>query len=91
MRKLSKTMLVGAMLLTGGIALAQEPPQNIGMRHGNLRAAQQLVREAYDYVTNAQAANEYDLGGHAARAKQLLRDASQELKLAAETANSNEH
>jgi hypothetical protein len=34
-----------------------------------------------------QVANEYDLGGHAAKAEQLLKDAQSEMKQAAETAN----
>jgi hypothetical protein len=46
-----------------------------------------LSRQAYDSVTSAQMANDYSLGGHAARAKELLREANQEMKLAALSAN----
>jgi hypothetical protein len=90
MKTFGKSLMVVAMLAAGGAALAQEPAQNIGMRHGNLRAAQDMVRQAFDDVTNAQIDNGYDLGGHAGRAKELLREASDELKMAAQTANSNE-
>jgi hypothetical protein len=90
MKTFGKSMMVAATLVAGGAAMAQEPAQNIGMRHGNLRQAQQLVRDAFDYITNAQIDNRYDLGGHAGRAKELLREASDELKMAAQTANSNE-
>ena len=90
MKTFAKSMILSAALVAAGVAVAQEPTQNIGGRHGNLRAAQQLVREAYDYVSNAQAANEFDLGGHAGRAKEFLRQANDELKMAAETANDHE-
>ncbi len=44
-------------------------------------------RVPYDKPTAAQQANEFDMGGHAARAKDLLRQASEEMKLAALAAN----
>lgn len=67
---------------------AQQPAQDISPeRHGNLAAAQDLVRQAFDRISAAQQANEFDLGGHAGKAKELLRQANEELKLAAETAN----
>jgi hypothetical protein len=56
-------------------------------RHGNLAAAQELLRGAYDRLGDAQQANNSELGGHAARAKELLRQADDEIKLAAITAN----
>lgn len=56
-------------------------------RHGNLAAAQRYVRDAYDRIGDAQRANDGDLGGHAARARDILRQVNVELKLAAEAAN----
>jgi hypothetical protein len=56
-------------------------------RHGNIARAQELSRQAYDAMTAAQKANEFDMGGHAAQAKELLREASEEMKLAAMAAN----
>jgi hypothetical protein len=81
------TIAFAAMLLTAATAAAQEPVENIGDRHGNLRSAQELIRQAYDRLGEAQQANNSDLGGHAAKAKELLRQASEEIRLAADTAN----
>ena len=75
---------VGATLLVAAIAYAQEPVKNIDpRRHGNLAAAQNLSRQAFDKLTAAQQANEFDMDGHAAKAKQFLRQANEEIKLAA--------
>ena len=65
----------------GGALVAQGP------RHPNLRAAQDLINQAFDRITAAQQANEWDMGGHAARAKDLLEQAKREIRLATETAN----
>lgn len=81
-------MLAAAAVVVATVACAQVPVQNIDPeRHGNLAAAQRLVRQAFDRLSDAQVANDYRLGGHAARAKELLREANEEIKLAAETAN----
>jgi hypothetical protein len=67
-------------------AQGNEPVENIDWsHHPNLAAAQDLSRQAFDKMTAAQQANEYDLGGHAGHAKDLLRQASWE------TIVSNEH
>jgi hypothetical protein len=77
------------LALAGGFALAR-PAENVSpRRHPNIAAAQQLVGEAFNKIVAAQQANEFDLGGHAAKAKGLLDEANGELKLAAETANAN--
>ena len=82
-------VVLGSALVVGGIALAQ-PKQNISKaRHPNLAAAQRFCDQAYEKAVAAQQANEYDLGGHAAKAKSLLEEASRELKLAAEQSNKN--
>jgi hypothetical protein len=83
-------LLLGAALFCGGIAIAQKPAQNINPnRHPNLAAAQKAIDHAYERILAAQQANEFDLGGHAAKAKDLIEQADQQLKLAAETANQN--
>jgi hypothetical protein len=46
-----------------------------------------LVSQAFERINEAQKANEFDLAGHAQRAKGLLDQADNELKLAAEAAN----
>jgi hypothetical protein len=74
-------------LVLGGLAFAN-PAVNIdARRHPNLAAAQQLSAQAFDRLTSAQQANEWDLSGHAARAKQLLVQANDEMKAAALAGN----
>ncbi len=93
LKKFLVPAIVGAASALTVIACAQpgpggEPVQNIDpARHGNLAAAQRLAREAFDRITAAQQANEYDLGGHAGRAKEFLRQANDELRQAAITIN----
>ncbi len=62
-----------------------------GARHANLMAAQDLINRAYDRLTAAQQANEWDMGGHAARAKDLLDQAKHEIREATEAANHHGH
>ena len=71
-----------------GVGLAQAPVVNIGTRHGNLRNAQEHLVQAYQYINKAQAANDDQLGGHAQKAKDLLVQADQELRMAANVSNS---
>jgi hypothetical protein len=79
--------ILSAGLVAGGYMLAQ-PAQNISSaRHPNLAAAQRLTAQAYDKIIAAQQANEWDMQGHAAKAKELLDQANNELKQAAEAAN----
>ena len=76
-----------ALLCT--VMLAQEPVQNVSSKlHPNLAKAQQLAAEANRYITTAQKDNRYDMHGHASKARQLLVQVNEELKLAAEDANS---
>jgi hypothetical protein len=80
------TIAIGVLI--AGTAFAQRPAQNVGAkRHPNLNAAQRMVEQAFNKITAAQDANEFDMSGHAAKAKQLLDQANAELKLAAEAAN----
>lgn len=81
---------IAALLLVGGLAVAQKPERDIsGGRHPNLAAAQRLCAQAFERVSAAQQANEWDMEGHAAKAKQMLEQVNHELKLAAEAANRN--
>ncbi|HXB74721.1 MAG TPA: hypothetical protein VNY05_41185 [Candidatus Acidoferrales bacterium] len=80
--------VLGASLLIGGLALAQRPKENVsGARHPNLAAAQRLSQQAYEKIIAAQEANEWDMKGHAQKAKNLLDEVNNELKQAAEAAN----
>ena len=81
-------VVFGSLLVIGGAVVAQEPKRNIsGARHPNLAAAQRLSQQAYDKIVAAQQANEFDMRGHAQKAKELLDEVNKELKLAAEMAN----
>ena len=84
---LAKILVVGFLVIgivsTGMVVYAVD----VGPRHGNLRAAQKLIERAINKVSDAQAANEFDMEGHAARAKDLLNHAYDEIKLAAMAAN----
>jgi hypothetical protein len=81
-------LFAASLALAAATTFAQEPAQNIDpARHGNLAGAQMMVREAYDKISDAQQANDFHLGGHAARAKELMREANDEIKMAAIVAN----
>jgi hypothetical protein len=75
-------------IFTSVMTVAQEPVQNIDKdKHPNLATAQKLIAEANSYIVTAQKDNKYDMKGNASKARQLLVEASAELKQAAETAN----
>ncbi len=90
-----RNVLIGAVLVltmavTGFVFAQKKPAQNVSpKRHPNIAAAQRLTAQAYEKITAAQQANEWDLAGHAAKAKELLDQANQELKKAAEVSNIN--
>jgi hypothetical protein len=89
-RKLALGGVLSLALVCGGLAVAQMPKDNVsGHKHPNLAAAQHLSREAWEKITAAQQANEWDMDGHAAKAKELLDQVNKELKEAAEAANHN--
>ena len=78
----------GVLLFVGGVSFGQRPVENISPeRHPNLAAAQKLILEAYQKISTAQQDNHWDMRGHAQKAKDLLDQANNELKLAAEEAN----
>lgn len=89
MKHTTLTVMVAALALITATAFAAEPVHNVGKRHPNLAAAQRLTDQAFQKITAAQQANEWDMDGHAAKAKDLLDQANRELKQAAEAANHN--
>lgn len=91
MRKLRvPSVVLGFALLAGAVAVAQKPARNVAPgRHPNLAAAQRFSQQAYEKVVAAQQANEWDMNGHAQKAKNLLDEVNRELKMAAEAANRN--
>ena len=89
--KIRNLYLSGALLLglvASGVTIAQNVDPG---RHPNLAKAQDLIDRAIDRVSDAQQANEYDMGGHAAKAKELLLRAREEIKIAAMEANHHRH
>ncbi len=86
--KIRNLILSGALVLglvAGGVTLAQNPA-----RRPNLAAAQDLIDRAVGRLDAAQQANEFDMDGHAAKAKEFLRQAREEIKMAARAANHHE-
>ena len=88
-KALFATAAATAVLTLGATLIAQNPGVDVGRRHPNLNAAQRLIEQAINRVSTAQGANEFDMDGHAIKAKQLLDQADAEIKLAAEAANHN--
>jgi hypothetical protein len=81
------TALYGALACVE-VAVAQAPVVNIDPhRHGNLAAAQKFIVQAYQKLNEAQRDNQGQLGGHAQRAKDLLTQADEEIRLAANVSN----
>ncbi len=84
MKRIAATAILSALLVSSAYA-AHAP------RHPNLARAHREVQAAFKSITAAQRANEFDLQGHAAKAKELLEQAQNELKQAVEAANDNKH
>ena len=87
-RKIAIGAVAATAFFVGGFTLAQNVN---GHRHPNLAAAQRLIDQAIGRIDAAQQANEFDMGGHAARAKDLLAHANEEIKAAAMEANEHHH
>jgi hypothetical protein len=88
MKQLILAGLITAFVATAGIVYAQKPtPNTSAARHPNLHQAQVDLERAFNKIVDAQKANEFDLGGHAQKAKDLVDQANKELKQAAEAAN----
>jgi hypothetical protein len=87
-RKMQLLTSICSVVLFCVVTIAQEPVVNIDPhRHPNLAEAQRLMVKANEAIAVAQKDNRYDMHGHATRARQLLAQASEELKAAAEEAN----
>jgi hypothetical protein len=82
------TLLASTTITT--LAVAQVPVATIDpQNHGNLAAAQQSIIQAFNSISAAQSANDDKLGGHAGNAKNLLRQANDEIIAAANVADGN--
>lgn len=93
MKLVSRISTLVALLAVSTLSaalLAQEPPVNISpQRHPALASAQSEIRAAWFKVDAAQKANDWDMQGHAAHARQLLFEAGEQLRQAATAANKN--
>jgi hypothetical protein len=79
---------LASLVLACALAVAQPPRRNVSAaRHPNLAAAQRFSQQAWEKIVAAQEANEFDMAGHAQKAKELLDQVNRELKEAAEAAN----
>ena len=81
-KKMLTLVALGAATVVAGTAYAGPEAG-----HPNIIAARENAQAAIEKMKAAQSANEYDMGGHAAKAEKLLREAEQEMKMAAEAAN----
>jgi hypothetical protein len=86
-RRYFPLQVLGLAQLTAAFAPAQPKQTVSGAKHPNLAAAQNLCQQAYNKCVAAQQANEFDMQGHAQKAKDLLNQANTELKAAAQAAN----
>ena len=81
-KKTMTLVALGAALAAAGTAMAGPEAG-----HPNIVAARENAQAAIEKMKAAQAANEYDMGGHAAKAEKLLHEAEEQMRLAAEAAN----
>jgi hypothetical protein len=84
MKKLILAVALGAVV--GACITAIAAP-----KHENIVDAHDAIVQALGKIDDAQKANEFDLGGHAAKAKDLLNQAEPELKQAADIATAAEN
>lgn len=88
MKKTSFVLFIAFLLILSAALSYASPSRNVSSkRHPNIAAAQKLVRQAFEKIKIAQDKNEFDRDGHAQKAKELLDQANNELKQAAEAAN----
>jgi hypothetical protein len=89
MKKNALMLTIGSLILAScALYAVKQPARNVSpVKHPNIAAAQRLCQQAFEKIVAAQRANEWDMNGHAQKAKELLVQVNDELKLAAEAAN----
>ena len=83
MRRTIAVVAIGMMLGAGAWAAGAFA------KHPNLAAAHKHLLQAEEKITAAQKANEFDMEGHAAKAKELISQAQAELEEAGKAATTN--
>ncbi len=87
-KRFGLVVFVSGAMLSSVVLAEPPPPDNVsGKRHPNLAHAQKAIDKAFSDLSAAQQANEFDMNGHAAKAKELLEQADTEIKQAAGAAN----
>src|SRR5262245_43405491 len=72
MRTLAVAFMSAMFLLGAGSSAFAKNDKVSAKKHINLANAQKAMEQAVKWMTKAQEANEYELGGHGAKAKELL-------------------
>lgn len=85
--KLTHAIFAAAAITASCAALAATNPE---AEHPNIIAASHDVQSALEKMKAAQTANEYDMGGHAAKAEELLHKAQHQMEMAAGAANKHD-
>ena len=85
----AKTVLLAAALATtAAVSVSSFAGPEAG--HPNIIAAREDAEHAIAKLKQAQKANEYDMGGHAKKAEELLQQAIDEMRLAAKADNKHD-
>lgn len=82
MKKVLFAAMAAGAVMAAGVAVAGPKAG-----HPNLQAASKHLRDASEKISAAQAANEFDMEGHAAKAKELIAQAQAELNQAGAAAS----
>ncbi|MGE5625528.1 MAG: hypothetical protein ACM3ZT_08280 [Bacillota bacterium] len=80
MKKIILAVVCGALLGAAAVSFAK-------VEHPNLRAAIEDIHHAQKSLEMAEKQNEFDLGGHAKKAQELLKQADSEIMQAVQVAN----
>lgn len=81
--KMNTRMMFVGLLLVSGLAFAEKVEDK-----KDLRKARENIQQAIREMEKAQAANEFEMGGHGSKAKQLLAEADREIQQAIEAVRS---
>ena len=88
LRQVLSTAALSAAVIATTFGISQAGAQDVDPHlHPNLAKAQHSIDQALEFMDYAQKANDFDMKGHAAKAKQLLEEADREIKMAGMTAN----
>ncbi|MBV8062517.1 MAG: hypothetical protein JOY51_02930 [Nevskia sp.] len=91
MKKAMIAMLSGALMTTGAAFAQQTPSENIDAKfHPELARAQMHLRDAYTEIGASRQKFDNAMGGHAAKAQELIDQADAELRAAATAANDHD-